>query len=302
VTLWSTGRDKNKGVKYLQAQQIPMSVTSRSEIDLDSLPSDYKGQIGDGSRIPTKIESENTQERCPYCGNWYKKIGQHWSQSSCPYPPVSEYKMRILLGMMLGDGSLNRQHKTASMNISMSNKTFLEWLNEELDWLTKNFKKKFTFQEVSENISELNRDSYKSKTHDHYQTYIRAHPSLEIFKSWYKNGKSRIPDNLSIPPTALKMWYVSDGGLHWSENHATVSITSVNEIERGHTIIKPLEEYGFTVKQSCSNFVIGKDETDDFFDLIGEAPPGFEYKWCHKDRKRYDTMFDKCKQNHYKRE
>lgn len=97
-----------------------MSKTEQTTLDtgrVKQVPRDYEGQLGNGEDIPTVIESDGDEERCPYCGDWYSSIGNHWSHTSvnCSHPPVSRYKMGWLKGMMLGDGSLTGTKKNEKL-------------------------------------------------------------------------------------------------------------------------------------------------------------------------------------------
>lgn len=53
--------------------QVQQTTLGSSRDERPTAPSDYEGQIGNGAEIPTVIESSGDEERCPYCGNWYKE-------------------------------------------------------------------------------------------------------------------------------------------------------------------------------------------------------------------------------------
>lgn len=258
----------------------------------------YEGQLGDGERQPTVIESDGDEERCPYCGNWYSLIGSHWSQSSCEYPPISRYKMELLKGMMLGDGSLDMSCKNPHFAMQMTNVTFLHWLQRELGWLSGEMSRKMTASETAQSARDnLGSQSSSQDCLDCYRFRTCNHPLFTRFASWYETGSIRFPTDLTLTGISLRMWYVSDGCLDIGEGR--VEFGSLNESNRPQAIISMLSDCGFTVYQSGIHFRLPVDETEDFFDYIGHDPvPGFEYKWAYEDRDRYERLKKQCREQH----
>jgi len=109
-----------------------------SSIDTDLVE---KYVTEDGSIIETRETDDGTvEEQCPTCGNWYHRIGNHWTQSSCSHPPISRRKWEMCKGLMMGDGSLgNRDRKNCYIEIDNTNLTFLEYLEDEFGWLVSTF-------------------------------------------------------------------------------------------------------------------------------------------------------------------
>jgi len=261
---------------------------------------DYEGQLGNGADIPTVLESDGDRERCPCCGNWYQRIGSHWSRSSCEYPPISNYKMELLKGMMLGDGSVNFGSRHSCFGIGMTNVTFLKWLQTELGWLSGTLSMQRTATEQAQSVRDgFGCDTDESNCLDCYQFFTKSHPQFEKFGQWYDTDEIVFPENLSVSPTVLKIWYVSDGTFDWGTEHTTqVQFDSTNESERPDAIIGALEEHGFTVGQSGSTFRVSTSDTEDFFELIGDPVPGFEYKWQYQDRERYKQLKEQHQVKH----
>jgi len=67
----------------------------------------------------------------------FEKLGTHWSRGNCDYPePDSEFQ-EVLTGIYMGDGNLAAHHSNNPyMRWNNVNKTFLEYLDSELGWLT----------------------------------------------------------------------------------------------------------------------------------------------------------------------
>jgi len=261
---------------------------------------------GDGfDRAETTIETrEDGKERCPNCNEWYVCLAQHWSMGSCPHPPISDYKMELLKGMMMGDGSFDSTRKNPRFGIDMTNNTFLHSFSEELGWLASDVGTARTAVEQAKvGRKGLNSDMESEDTHDLYYIRTRTHPEFERFDTWYDTEGISFPDGLTVSPSALLMWYISDGGLvHDSRSegrNSYIQFSSQNESERPNAIVGALEDHGFTVGHSGDKFLLSTEDTEDFFDLIGHEPVlGFEYKWCWKDTERYDEMKELCERAH----
>lgn len=252
------------------------------------------------------LETKNGEEQCPDCGNWYSRIASHWSQSDCQWPDIDEYQMELLKGMMLGDGSLHQYQNDAGnpyIRFQMTNKTFLQWLSNELGWLCDDVKMQKTATEMSERVCEgLNNDVSKPEDClDYYRCRTRSHPLCNQFADWYATGEKVFPQDLKLTPTSLKMWYVSDGSISWrSDDSAQIVFTSRNEAERPGAIISMLEGCDFDVQHSDGGyrFRIPHRQIAWFFDYIGSPPPGFDYKWQYRDRDQYEMFKRKTREYH----
>jgi len=166
-----------------------------------TVPVDYEGQIGNGEKIPTVVESDGDEERCPYCGEWYSRIGTHWSRGSCHYPHISEYKMQLLRGMMFGDGSLSLDKKNPRFRIKMINKKFLQWIDHELGWLTSGLTMGKTCVESAKSVRDnFGSDTQAENAYDIYDICTKSHPQFERFSSWYDSGEIVFPFGFSVSP------------------------------------------------------------------------------------------------------
>lgn len=263
--------------------------------------SDYEGQLGNGQDIPTVLESDGEEERCPYCGEWYSEIGSHWSQGSCDHPPVSQYKMKLLKGMCLGDGSVKMDGKNPCMEFQMVNKTFLQYLQQELGWLSCSFWLKCTASESAQHNRKrgFDPDADENDYADGYRFYTKRHPQLQQFADWYHDRIGIVfPEDLSVSSIALKIWYISDGGLNYGNTNPRIQFTSLNESDRPGAIVGALEGHGFTVGHTDEDFRLSTEDTEDFFGLIGDSVPGFEYKWAYEDRERYNRLKTEMREEH----
>jgi len=209
--------------------------------------------------------------------------------------------MELLKGMMLGDGSLSFNQKYPQFIIIMTNVTFLGWLQTELGWLSETLSVKRIASEGAKHISNsLSENIDESNCLDTYQFSIKSHPQFEQFGQWYNTGEIVFPKNLLVSPTALKVWYVSDGTLKWDSRYDSKNIrfASLNESNRPDAIVSALEKHGFTVGHSGKVFRLSTSDTEDFFELIGDPVPGFKYKWAYQDRERYKRLKEQHREQH----
>jgi len=81
-----------------------------------------------------------------------------------------------------------------------------------------------------------------------------------------------------------KMWYVTDGTFHTHGAAAHISIYACNEEHRPEYVCSLLEEHGFATRyHGHGQFALTAQASQDFLTWIGDAPPGFEYKWVDHD-------------------
>lgn len=237
-------------------------------------------------QIESRVREGSEEEQCPNCGSWYKELSIHWARSDCDHPDLTDKQIELLKGMMFGDGTLSCRHTHPSMRIAMINKTFLEWLDEELGWLTSGVSLNKTAWEQGVNDSGVDNDINPKNCHDYYRIGTKSHPSLSNFETWYDSGSIRFPEDAQLTPLSLKMWYVSDGGLCWQTN-SRVEFSSMNEADRPEVLINIFKRAGFNVSYSGKMARLKTEDTERFFDFIGDAPPGFEYKWCYESKEEY---------------
>jgi len=172
----------------------------------------------------------------------------------------------------MGDGSIHRSSSNPQMEITNTNKRFLEWLDRELDWLSVSVKHK---HDLGDNPC--------------YRLTITRHPWLEELSLWYETGNKEFPKDLEITNTVAKMWYVCDGGIRWTDEYAYASIRAVNESNRGD-ILQSFFDFETTFSDNYVNFW---SDTRNFLNWLGEPVPGFEYKWETDNFEKYKSLKDK---------
>lgn len=250
--------------------------------------------IGDGFGVETVLNRRGGETQCPYCSKWYKGIGQHWGKSDqCQKPPVSQKKLKMLRGLVLGDGCIHKRHGTVF--VMSTNRLFIEWLDRQLGWLSTGAGLHRTAEQQSVGAKGRGSGGWSDDAQDYWDVYTlktRRHPDLPSYETWYQDGVSVLPSGTELSPRALKMWYVSDGSLEWNDNggRCCVSIHSHNSSYNYEYVVNLLDEYGFDLSHCQGNFRLLTESTEDFLNLIGKPVPGFGYKWCYESREDYNKM------------
>lgn len=99
------------------------------------------------------------------------------------------------------------------------------------------------------------------------------------------------PVSLSLSPTKVKFWYVSDGYLdvgRWGRPR--IEIKTRNEKDRVEYLVDLFEEVGFSPVFRRNELRFTCDDTERLVEWMGDYPPGFEYKWELDSRERYREL------------
>jgi hypothetical protein len=124
---------------------------------------------------------------------------------------LNEEQNSMLIGLMLGDGSLikSKPNHNARLKVDrqLQDKDYLQW----------NYK---VFEEFSS--SGLSRiDTFDKRYDKNYSVYHFATCTNKLFTKlsdlWYPNNKRKIvPININIDPLALAVWFLDDGSIYKS--------------------------------------------------------------------------------------
>ena len=207
-------------------------------------------------------------DTCHACNDEFKGITQHWRQSSCPYPEMSDYQVNLIEGLLLSDGSLYNHKKEgyrAGFQIEMANEEFLLWLDQELGRFSNGVRE-------STSKNEKRSDEYS----DAYHLSTIAIPDMDQFVDWYSSGTKQYPEKLKPTPETIKMWFIGDGNLR---RDGRCRISCANEMEHPEVSNMLFDYIDIGISWSNHEIYIDKSQTSDFFDYIGDPVPGFEYKW-----------------------
>jgi hypothetical protein len=186
--------------------------------------------------------------------------------SECSPPDISQEQHEILAGLLMGDGSMShRDRDQPAIRVRMGNKEYLEYLHD-------------IFNPMTTGVSGAAETGGWETNTQMYRLRWRGRPEYQQYASWYDTGGKRFPSDLTLTPTVLKHWYVCDGSLN---TRGVMSIGIKNEEDRKDFIEQLFEEKGFEVGRWDQNgsAIFHAHVRDQLLDWMGEAPPGFEYKW-----------------------
>lgn len=227
-------------------------------------------------------------EKCTSCGEEFKRLGMHWSQSKCGYPELTEIQRQILTGLLMGDGTLHTsESRKPYISTAMTNKPYLEHLDEIMGRFSTGVSLKHSAEEKRDkdtaNGANQNPDIENYSHLYHWQT--RRNTKLDIFKEWYKSGDKLFPEKLQLTPTILKHWYVCDGHLNKNTGKgASITISMSNERENTDKIDSYFKEADlptptWNITDNSCNARWTTKESEKLFAYMGEHVEGFRYKW-----------------------
>lgn len=227
---------------------------------------------------------------CHDCGGAYDRLTMHWQRSSCERLQFTSSQIEMMTGLLMGDGDVHRRDDPNPLfRIRMTNKEFLDHLDDELGVLSNGVFLDRSADQMADRalknqsaevpgFETVNEENYN----DLYGLRTVSHPDLHRFSSWYTTGEKRFPSDLSLTPEIARMWYVCDGWLasdSTSTDSDRIMFKASNESDRTEFLVKLIEDSGFSAGFSRNSLQISAYDTERMIDWMGEAPPGFEYKW-----------------------
>jgi hypothetical protein len=218
-----------------------------------------------------------TNSKCENCSYKGEYLGRHIAKSrNCEYPKLSEKEHSILTGLLMGDGSVNRDGKTPYFRCKMINKRYLVFLDN-------------LFGKKSNGIYKTKKESKNQNSAFEWRSM--SLPDLECFCEWYTNDGKVWPKNIQLNPDILKNWYVSDGTWTNSGTSNHISISAVKEKGNERKINKYFnsvglpEPYNYVYGEHRFRLVWSVEQSKKLWGYMGKPLPGFEYKWPEEYRK-----------------
>jgi len=215
------------------------------------------------------------QKSCPDCGNTYSGLTQHWRMSGCEFPEYTDGQIKIVEGLLFGDGTIyKRDGQNAVFQIGSSQKTFLKHLQSFFGVLAG----KVSLSESASDIASRNNSESIENCRDHYKLRLTANEQItNLYYKWYPNGKKKIPDGISIDDELFKYWYACDGSLKDTHTGSpTVGIANVSmDSDRVSELISTI---GGLRNNSGNWFTLYTSDGQRYLDRT-KPVPGYEYKW-----------------------
>lgn len=227
---------------------------------------------------------------CYDCGETYQRIGQHWALGSCEPPDLSDKQTEILVGLMMGDGTINRSSKgTIRIEANMTESEYLYYLDSKFPHLSAGVHCVNTADENARRDRESGFNP-SAKADDYSNTYrwktVTA-LTFNMFDNWYDSGEKVWPER-PFTPTSLKHLYCCDGYRHTSGSHDNITISMDNEIGESQKVDRMFEDAGLptpswqiydTGDRTDCTARFTKDDSLTLWNYMGESLPGFSYKW-----------------------
>ncbi|AGM11502.1 homing endonuclease with LAGLIDADG motif [Halogranum tailed virus 1] len=201
---------------------------------------------------------------CPACGKSFESIGTHWRYNN-HRPDFTPYQHDVIIGLLMGDGSINRGDKNPYLQVEMITEPYMKYLCEIFDKLGRGY-----------SISKESNGNHKKK----FQFTTRNNPNLKEYSDWYSTGKKVWPSDIHLTPTVLTHWYVGDG--HFNESNATpfIEISMANEIDNRDKVCDMFRRVDLpepTFNYSSARWSV--NESKELFEYMNDPLPGFEYKF-----------------------
>ena len=120
---------------------------------------------------------------------------------------LTQYQKSLIIGTVLGDGYLRiipgRKDAFLEINHSFLQKKYVDWKFEKL-------------RNICISRPKARRSSGKRIA---YRFYTKQHPEItELYRSFYRNDKKIVPNNLEIDDIALSVWFMDDGSVCGNSN------------------------------------------------------------------------------------
>lgn len=213
---------------------------------------------------------------CYSCGNEYAQVALHWNGKKCDWPEFSDKQIERMKGLLLGDADIKEGTNGSIFRLRMTNKKFLDWVDEKLTplsrgvFLSENSEK----QKESALRGNLTGVTDSSNFNDLYGLRTVTHPQVDNLLQWYSSGKKRYPDKITTE--MLRMWYVTDG---WNQENR-IRIRCKQQSDRPEDIKQIMSSIDINHTFDSDRGVIRISSKDSRKFLSSTSPPpGFKYKW-----------------------
>lgn len=237
---------------------------------------------------------------CLQCGNEYKGLGRHWFlDSECDYPDISQRIKDIFEGVLMGDGNLycRNGNGNSRFRISNSNVDFLYYLMD----IFGNLVSQITVENHADELFDRN-DCIENPMFDitHVENYSPevkldtvSHPYFNELNKWYSETGKVWPEDLKMTPLKLKMWYCCDGNIKWTnskEPKGCIQITCSEQYNRKSYLKRLFSDLDIQISFNSSYIYADVENSKKIFNIMGNPPPGMEYKWCYDNKKEYQKL------------
>jgi hypothetical protein len=229
---------------------------------------------------------------CPGCGVGYERLGQHWHYNPDHRPSLTDHQHEIVVGLLMGDGCLNRGGKNPYLKVKMVSPNYLDYLDSQFGVLGTGVSLERTAAESAKHVRDrgFNPDADAKDYSDVYGWQSRCLPELHQYADWYTSGEKVWPADIALTPTTLKHWYCGDGHYENAGSHNCIRISMANEVDNTDKVEQLFENAGLPVPnkwkinkrpsggRKCTA-VFTVDQSKELWEYMGDPLPDFAYKW-----------------------
>lgn len=229
---------------------------------------------------------------CPKCEETFSYVGNHWRYNDSHRPTLSQHQREIITGLLMGDGSLDSRSGNPILTVEMTNKQYLEQIDQKFGVLSTGVKHKCSAERAAERAKDSpsgfkvsgNPDNYNAK----YRLRTRSLPELSEW-DWYDSGSKVWPEDIELTPTVLKHWYAGDGSINNNGHRFYIELHCTNEADNKEKVESYFSDIDIEISRwrddgedsehrRCAA-IFNKQRSKQLLDYMGEPPSGFGYKW-----------------------
>lgn len=237
----------------------------------------------------TTLRADQQGERCPSCGRTFTYLSAHWGKNEdCGFPELSPRQEGILNALLVGGAYLNKTEETKRPHLlfDTTDESLIDWLESELGLLVSSVQTRSSAQEAAMQLSEaFGKVPNKENTGDVYRLQTRSHPFFEAATDWAGRDGSEPsftpPKEMETPPALYKTLYLHRGSRVEYPEGTMSSVIRLNRIPTTpESLVSLFERFdGRLVRRTTDDPVLVIEDTDAFFECIGEPIEGHENLW-----------------------
>lgn len=193
---------------------------------------------------------------------------------------ITDYQKNIMWGLLMGDGWIDTEEgKTSKMAVEMVNKDFLLWVENELDDIVSSFEMRSTAEELAAKNRSYGYTVNEENYNDMWRIKTRSLEYFDTLRKWYSSGVKRFPNDLELNAITLKVWYCCDGSFVQNEYPVIYSSDQSDVRDSVLSLFDDIDVNPSFTDGGGGTIQFKRDDCTNFFEYVGEPPPGFEYKW-----------------------
>jgi hypothetical protein len=200
--------------------------------------------------------------------------------------PFSETQNSILIGSLLGDGHLTNPRYGNSAFVKNQCSAHLSYLQ----WHLQQFAPFHSSLREGKSVT-------KGKSYKRHTFYLRSHPHLSALRQeWYASGTKSIPENITLTPLTIAIWYFDDGSNVLKARRASFATYCFSrpDLERLTSIL--LQTYQIECKINSKNVIVVRSSS--YKRLIDLVSPFMLWDcFRHKISYRDSLSHPSCKDN-----